>query len=90
MLVTEKTSEASEKLFFHKNLAVATMMGFLNGAYDTTHSTTFWLLYHLARYPHVQTELATKIITHLKGRFWVALCGPGRRCLLLEIYGRMK
>lgn len=46
MLVTEKA--AGGEPFFDKELAIATCCGFLNGAYDTTHVTVWWVLYHLA------------------------------------------
>ena len=42
MLVTEKGTDG--KSFFDKELGMATCMGFLNGAYDTTHITTFWMM----------------------------------------------
>ena len=47
MLVTESARDGSS--FFDRDLAIATCCGFLNGAYDTTHITTYWILYHLAR-----------------------------------------
>lgn len=63
MLVTEK--DKSGKPFFDKDLAIATMCGFLNGAYDTTHSTLFWILYHLATHPDVQERLAGDLVARL-------------------------
>ena len=47
MLVTDKGPDGT--LFFHDELAVSTLIGFLNGAYDTTHATLDWVMYQLAR-----------------------------------------
>merc|ERR1719401_3167089 len=38
------------------------MIGFLNGAYDTTHSTLHWALFHLAKFPAVQEKLRQDIV----------------------------
>uniref|UniRef100_A0A7S2W929 Cytochrome P450 n=1 Tax=Mucochytrium quahogii TaxID=96639 RepID=A0A7S2W929_9STRA len=46
MLVTETNSDGTP--FFTEHRAVSSLCGFLNGAYDTTHSTAFWLLFNLA------------------------------------------
>ena len=54
-------------LFFSRALAISTLIGFLNGAYDTTHATTDWLLYHLAKYPDVQRRVQQEIDTNVKG-----------------------
>ena len=43
--------------FFSRERAISTMCGFLNGAYDTTHATSFWLLFNLAKNPEYQTKL---------------------------------
>jgi len=61
MLVTEPTSETNPKPFFSKELAMSTCIGFLNGAYDTTHSTSFWLMYHLARHQDAQKKLIAEL-----------------------------
>ena len=37
------------------------MIGLLNAAYDTTHATTTWVFYHLAKYPAVQAKLLAEI-----------------------------
>jgi len=60
MLVTEK-DEKTGKPFFDKVLAISTCAGFLNGAFDTTHLTTFWLMYHLATSPDVQKKLQAEL-----------------------------
>merc|ERR1719436_131816 len=60
MLVTEK-DEKTGKPFFDKILAISTCAGFLNGAYDTTHISVFWLLYNLASNPEEQKKLQQEI-----------------------------
>jgi len=65
MLCTERREDGT--LFFSRALAISTLIGFLNGAYDTTHATTDWLLYHLAKYPDVQKRVQEEIDTKVKG-----------------------
>ena len=65
MLVTEKREDGT--LFFSRALAISTLIGFLNGAYDTTHATTDWLLFHLAKYPDVQRRVQQEIDSNVKG-----------------------
>lgn len=48
---------------FSKDLAVSTLIGFLNSAYDTTLATLTWLCYHLARYPEAQERLREEVLT---------------------------
>ena len=48
-------------------MAISTLIGFLNGAYDTTHATTDWLLFHLAKYPDVQRRVQQEIDSNVKG-----------------------
>lgn len=55
MILTSKNEDGTP--FFTRSRAITTMCGFLNGAYDTTHATTYWLFYHLAKYPEWQTKL---------------------------------
>jgi cytochrome P450 len=50
------------KEFFDREFAISTMVGFLNGAYDTTHSTLHWALFHLAKFPAVQEKLRHDIL----------------------------
>jgi len=59
MLVTENDDKG--KPFFDKILAISTCAGFLNGAYDTTHISTFWLMYNLAANPNEQEKVAAEI-----------------------------
>jgi len=61
MLVTEKDDNG--KPYFDKILAISTCAGFLNGAYDTTHISVFWLLYNLAANPEEQKKLQQEIDT---------------------------
>eukprot|EP01062_Namystynia_karyoxenos_P017657 TRINITY_DN16530_c0_g1_i1.p1 TRINITY_DN16530_c0_g1~~TRINITY_DN16530_c0_g1_i1.p1 ORF type:complete len:574 (+),score=226.47 TRINITY_DN16530_c0_g1_i1:76-1722(+) len=51
--------------FFDREFAISTMIGFLNGAYDTTHSTLHWTLFHLAKFPDVQERLRKEIFQTL-------------------------
>ena len=72
LLVTEKVGEdglggSPGASFFTKARGIATCAGFLNGAYDTTHVTLFWILYHLARYPEAQAKLAAEIDAEVGG-----------------------
>merc|ERR1712146_721922 len=60
LLVTEQAGDG-QGAFFSKERAIATCAGFLNGAYDTTHVTLFWLLYHLSRNLDVQATLAAEV-----------------------------
>lgn len=59
MLVTEQDDNG--KPFFDKVLAISTCAGFLNGAYDTTQITLFWLMYNLASNPEEQKKLQDEI-----------------------------
>jgi cytochrome P450 len=59
LLVTEKDEKG--KPFFDKILAISTCAGFLNGAYDTTHCTTFWLMYNLATHQEAQEALIREV-----------------------------
>jgi cytochrome P450 len=49
--------KGTDKPYFSRERAISTMCGFLNGAYDTTHATSFWMLFHLAKYPECQTKI---------------------------------
>ena len=40
---------------------ISAVIGLLNGAYDTTHATTTWFLYHVAKFPAVQARLLQEI-----------------------------
>uniref|UniRef100_A0A6S8BK88 Cytochrome P450 n=1 Tax=Aplanochytrium stocchinoi TaxID=215587 RepID=A0A6S8BK88_9STRA len=66
MLLTSKDKEGNP--FFTRSRMVSTVCGFLNGAYDTTHATTFWLIYHLAKYPEIQEKLRLEIFKVLGSR----------------------
>ena len=55
MLLTSKKPDGTP--FFSRARAVSTMCGFLNGAYDTTHCTSYWLFWQLAKHPEVQNKL---------------------------------
>jgi cytochrome P450 len=57
MLVSNKKSETDPSPFFSQHLATSTCIGFLNGAYDTTHSTSFWIWFHMATNPEAQKKL---------------------------------
>jgi cytochrome P450 len=59
LLVTEKNEDGSP--FFNNSLAVSSMIGFLNGAFDTTLATLEWCLYHVAKYPEVQNKLLKEL-----------------------------
>ncbi|KAH9261452.1 hypothetical protein BASA81_000096 [Batrachochytrium salamandrivorans] len=43
--------------FFSRDLAISTVCGFLNGAYDTMQATIYWVIWHLAKNPRVQQKL---------------------------------
>lgn len=49
------------KPFFNRELQISTMIGFLNGAYDTTHATLYWLFWNLAKNPDKQAILRDEI-----------------------------
>jgi len=66
MFVTDRDKDG--KFFFSKSRAISTMCGFLNGAYDTTHATMYWLLWNLAKHQHVQRKLKEEIRKHLGTR----------------------
>lgn len=59
MILTAK--DEAGKPFFSKARGISTMCGFLNGAYDTTHATSFWMMYHLAKYPEQQQKILDEI-----------------------------
>jgi cytochrome P450 len=61
VLVREKDEQG--KPYFDKDLAIASGVGLLNGAYDTTHITTVWLMYNLARHPEIQEKVIAEIDT---------------------------
>jgi len=84
MLITNKTSEKDPSPFFSKHLSVSTCIGFLNGAYDTTHSTAFWVFYHLARYPQEQERLAQELAKICGDR--VPTVAELRNCELLAAF----
>eukprot|EP01062_Namystynia_karyoxenos_P018801 TRINITY_DN16_c0_g2_i1.p1 TRINITY_DN16_c0_g2~~TRINITY_DN16_c0_g2_i1.p1 ORF type:complete len:991 (+),score=448.41 TRINITY_DN16_c0_g2_i1:97-2973(+) len=69
LLLQEKNPDGTP--FFDREFAISTMIGFLNGAYDTTHSTLHWTLFHLAKFPDAQERLRKEIIGTLgdKGPF---------------------
>ena len=56
-----KDKDTSGNLFFDEELAVATCAGFINGAYDTTHNTVFWAIWHLACHQGEQKIVAAEI-----------------------------
>ncbi|KAH9256005.1 hypothetical protein BASA81_005781 [Batrachochytrium salamandrivorans] len=56
MLLTSTNEDGTP--FFTKERAISTMCGFLNGAYDTTHATAYWIIWHLAKNPRIQQKLA--------------------------------
>jgi cytochrome P450 len=60
-LVTNPVSPKDKTPFFSQHMAVSSCIGLLNGAYDTTHSTSFWCFYHLARFPEFQKRLAAEL-----------------------------
>eukprot|EP00515_Schizochytrium_aggregatum_P013504 CAMPEP_0202092910 /NCGR_PEP_ID=MMETSP0964-20121228/48272_1 /ASSEMBLY_ACC=CAM_ASM_000500 /TAXON_ID=4773 /ORGANISM="Schizochytrium aggregatum, Strain ATCC28209" /LENGTH=536 /DNA_ID=CAMNT_0048661155 /DNA_START=57 /DNA_END=1670 /DNA_ORIENTATION=+ len=66
LLLTSK--DETGKPFFTRELAISTMCGFLNGAYDTTHATLYWATFNLARYPHVQEKLRRELQSALGSR----------------------
>jgi len=63
MLIRE-VDENNERFFSHE-LAISTLIGFLNGAYDTTHATLYWLFFHLAKYQDVQEKLFEEIVDNV-------------------------
>jgi len=67
MLILEKDEEG--KLFFSHERAISTLIGFLNGAYDTTHSTLYWLFFNLAKNQDVQLKLTEQIQDRFGRRF---------------------
>lgn len=60
-LVTDPISRTDKTPFFSQHMAVSSCIGLLNGAYDTTHSTSFWCFYHLARFPNFQKRLIAEL-----------------------------
>eukprot|EP00756_Hemistasia_phaeocysticola_P021204 Hpha_TRINITY_DN15762_c0_g1::TRINITY_DN15762_c0_g1_i1::g.41768::m.41768 len=63
LLLQERNPDGTP--FFDKEFAISTMIGFLNGAYDTTHSTLHWTLFHLAKFPEAQEKLRKEIFRTL-------------------------
>jgi len=61
MLCTDKTSDTDSTPYFSSHLATSTCIGFLNGAYDTTHSTSFWVFFHLARHQDAQKKMQVDV-----------------------------
>lgn len=59
LLLQERNPDGTP--FFDREFAISTMIGFLNGAYDTTHSTLSWTLFHLAKFPESQERLRKEI-----------------------------
>jgi len=55
MILTSKADDGTP--FFSRERAISTMCGFLNGAYDTTHATTYWIFFFLAKHPETQAKL---------------------------------
>lgn len=66
LLLTSKDKDGNP--FFSRSRMISTTCGFLNGAYDTTHATTFWMFYHLAKFPEVQEKLRLEIFKVLGSR----------------------
>mmetsp|Transcript_122868 Transcript_122868/g.281802 ORF Transcript_122868/g.281802 Transcript_122868/m.281802 type:complete len:280 (+) Transcript_122868:785-1624(+) len=69
LLLTDTKADGTP--FFTDSLRVATMQGFLNGAFDTTHCSISWVTYFLAKHPETQQrlrdELYRKYGTKLQG-----------------------
>ena len=65
MILTSKNEDGEP--FFTRERAISTMCGFLNGAYDTTHATTYWVFFCLAKFPHCQTKLLEEFSRVLGG-----------------------
>eukprot|EP00756_Hemistasia_phaeocysticola_P021205 Hpha_TRINITY_DN15762_c0_g1::TRINITY_DN15762_c0_g1_i2::g.41780::m.41780 len=63
LLLQERNPDGTP--FFDREFAISTMIGFLNGAYDTTHSTLSWTLFHLAKFPESQEKLRKEILKTL-------------------------
>ena len=59
MLCTDKDADGTP--FFSQARAISTLIGFINGAYDTTHATSFWIFFRLAKHPEVQRKLIREI-----------------------------
>lgn len=55
MILTSK--DENGKPFFNRGRAISTLCGFLNGAYDTTHGTSYWMVWQLAKHPQEQAKL---------------------------------
>lgn len=85
MLVKNKKSEQDSTPFFSDHLAVSTCIGFLNGAYDTTHSTSFWTYFHLAKYPQEQQRLVDEFENLFPNKSTPTLSGL-RDCSLLDAF----
>lgn len=66
MILNSKNEDGTP--FFPRSKAVSTLCGFLNGAYDTTHATSYWLIYNLAMNPETQTKLLEEFGTKFGGR----------------------
>lgn len=85
MLVTNKTSAEDPSPFFSPHLAVSTCIGFLNGAFDTTHSTSFWVFYHVAKHPVEAKELIDEIDKLFQGS-QAPTISQLRDCALLDAF----
>jgi len=59
LICTNKADDGS--YFFDEARGISAVIGLLNGAYDTTHATTTWFLYHVAKFPAVQARLLQEI-----------------------------
>eukprot|EP01062_Namystynia_karyoxenos_P061005 TRINITY_DN5285_c0_g1_i1.p1 TRINITY_DN5285_c0_g1~~TRINITY_DN5285_c0_g1_i1.p1 ORF type:complete len:476 (+),score=206.31 TRINITY_DN5285_c0_g1_i1:88-1428(+) len=66
-LVLDEKNDAGEP-FFGRDAAIGTIIGFLNAAYDTMHSTLCWAIFNLAKFPEVQE----KVREELRGKGWGA------------------
>jgi len=86
MLVADRISEDDPRPFFSQHLAVSTCIGFLNAAFDTTHSTLFWIFYHLARHQTEQKRLS-EVLKKLFGNSLPTSSGL-RDCATLEAFIR--
>jgi len=63
LLLQEKKQDGTP--FFDREFAITTMIGFLNGAYDTTLCTLNWAILNLAKFTQVQEELREEIVSKL-------------------------
>jgi len=65
-MILKSKNEQGEP-FFSRARAISTVCGFLNGAYDTTHVSTYWMVYHLAKYPEVQKKCLEDFAAQMPG-----------------------